>query len=326
MSRPLRIEYPNAWHHVMNRARRGQTLFKNGDDYACFLDLLQETADMFNIRISAYCFMPTHYHILVQTPEMNLARCMRHLNGVFTQRYNIRHKSDGTLFRGRYKSILVEQDSYLLQLVRYIHRNPFKADMVEKLDEYQWSSHRGYITRAKQWNWLYKDFILTMLTPNKGHQIKKYKQFVSIEDSQEIQQMFDRAYLPSILGSEGFVKWVKKVFFAEKRNKEIPDSKALAPDGESIIKTICRYYKIDEEKIFSVKRGTENEARNVAIYLMRKLRGEPLVKIGFTFNLTKHSSVSSVIERTGRKLQNDRRFKKRIKKISAMVIKGQEET
>ena len=68
---------------------------------------------MFNIRISAHCLMPTHYHILVQTPEMNLARCMRHLNGVFTQRYNVRHKSDGTLFRGRYKSILVEQDNIL---------------------------------------------------------------------------------------------------------------------------------------------------------------------------------------------------------------------
>ena len=250
---------------------------------------------MFNIRIAAYCLMPSHYHILVQTPEMNLARCMRHLNGVFTQRYNIRHKSDGTLFRGRYKSILVEQDSYLLQLVRYIHRNPFREDMVEKLDEYQWSSHRGYITRAKQWHWLYKDFILKMLTSDKRQQIKKYKQFVSIEDSQEILQVFDKKYLPSILGSEGFIKWVKKVFLTEKHNKEIPDSKNIAPDGESIIKTICSYYKIDEEKVFSVKRGTENEARNVAIYLMRKLRGDPLVKIGSIFNLTKHSSVSSVI-------------------------------
>ena len=120
MSRPLRIECPNAWHHVMNRARRGQMLFVDKDDYTCFLDLLRETSEIFNIKIFAYCLMPTHYHLLVQTPEMNLARCMRHLNGVFTQRYNIQQKCDGTLFRGRYKSILVEEDSYLLQLVRYI--------------------------------------------------------------------------------------------------------------------------------------------------------------------------------------------------------------
>jgi REP element-mobilizing transposase RayT len=122
MSRPLRIEYPNAWHHVMNRARRGQELFIGKDDYTCFLELLQETSEIFNIKISAYCLMPTHYHLLVQTPEMNLARCMRHVNGVFTQRYNIQHKCDGTLFRGRYKSILVEEESYLLKLFRYIHR------------------------------------------------------------------------------------------------------------------------------------------------------------------------------------------------------------
>jgi len=270
--------------------------------------------------------MPTHYHILVQTPEMNLARCMRHLNGVFTQRYNARYKSDGTLFKGRYKSILVDQDSYLLQLVRYIHRNPIRAGMVKKIDEYPWSSHRGYITRARQWSWLHKDFILSMLTSEKKRQIRQYKQFVSAEDSPEIRRVFDREYSPSILGSEGFVQQVKNLFFAEKRHREVPDSKILAPDGESIIKIVCRYYKIDEEKMFSVKRGTENEARNIAIYLMRKLRGEPLAAIGSTFNLAKYSSVSSVIERIERKLKNDVGFKKRIQEISEMVIKSQEET
>jgi len=310
----------------MNRARRGQTLFRDKDDYFCFLDLLQETSDMFRIRIAAYCLMPTHYHILVQTPEMNLARCMRHLNGVFTQRHNIRHKSDGTLFKGRYKSILVDQDSYLLQLVRYIHKNPIRAGMVKKIDEYPWSSHRGYITRARQWSWLYKDFILNMLTPDKGRQIKQYKQFVSEEDSPEIRRVFEKEYLPSMLGSEGFVRQVKNQFFAEKRHREVPESKILAPDAESIIKLVCRYYKIDEEKMFSVQRGTENEARNITIYLLRKLRGEPLATIGNTFKLSKYSSVSSVIERTGKKLQHDSGLKKRVQKISEMVIKSQAET
>ena len=82
---------------------------------------------------------------------------------------------DGTLFRGRYKSILVEEDSYLLQLVRYIHRNPERAGIVEKLDQYQWSSHKGYVSKAKKWNWLHKGFILSMLTSKKSHQIKHNK-------------------------------------------------------------------------------------------------------------------------------------------------------
>ncbi|MEA3223999.1 MAG: transposase, partial [Thermodesulfobacteriota bacterium] len=127
---------------------------------------LQKTADMFNVRVAAYCLMPTHYHLLVQTPDANLSRFMRHINGVYTQSYNARHKCDGTLFRGRYKSILVDADSYLLQLVRYIHRNPLRAGLVENLDQYTWSSHSGYISKAKKGDWLYKDFIFAMLT---GH-------------------------------------------------------------------------------------------------------------------------------------------------------------
>ena len=143
MSRPLRIEYPGAWYHVMNRGRRGERIFRSPKDYEVFIGLLQEAVELWDVRISAYCLMSNHYHLLIQTPQGNISRSMRHINGVYTQRYNRIHKCDGQLFRGRYKSILVEQDSYLLELVRYIHRNPVRAGMVEKLSEYLWSSHHS---------------------------------------------------------------------------------------------------------------------------------------------------------------------------------------
>ena len=114
MSRPLRIEYPNAWYHIMNRGRRAEKIFNDTHDFEIFIELLEETTEKWNLRISAYCLMPNHFHVLVQTPEGNLARSMRHLNGIYTQRYNKRHNCDGQLFRGRYKSILVSEDSYLL--------------------------------------------------------------------------------------------------------------------------------------------------------------------------------------------------------------------
>ena len=136
MARPLRIEYPGAWHHVMNRGRRGEAIYSDDTDYSLFTDLLKETAEMWNIRIAAYCLMPNHYHMLVQTPDANLSRSMRHLNGVYTQRCNNRHGWDGSLFRGRYKSILIDSDSYLLQAVRYIHRNPLRANLVTHIGEY----------------------------------------------------------------------------------------------------------------------------------------------------------------------------------------------
>ena len=127
MSRPLRIEYKDAWYHIMNRGRRGEQIFSKSSDHEIFIELLQEAVDLLDVRISAYCLMSNHYHLLIQTPQGNKSRCMRHINGIYTQRYNRSHKCDGQLFKGRYKSILVEQDNYLLELARYIHRNPLRA-------------------------------------------------------------------------------------------------------------------------------------------------------------------------------------------------------
>ena len=141
MSRPLRIQYPHAWYHVMNRGRRGEDVFTGKKDYNAFIDLLKELVEDYNVNIAAYCLISNHYHLLVQTPEANISRAMRHLNGVYTQRFNKINDCDGQLFRGRFKSILVDADSYLLELLRYIHRNPLESGMVDNINKYPWSSH-----------------------------------------------------------------------------------------------------------------------------------------------------------------------------------------
>jgi REP element-mobilizing transposase RayT len=117
----------------MNRGRRAENIFSAKTDYQVFIELLKECSELWNVNISAFCLMPNHYHLLIQTQDANLSRCMRHLNGVYTQRYNRSHHCDGQLFRGRYKSILVDEDSYLLQLVRYIHRNPLRAGLIDNM-------------------------------------------------------------------------------------------------------------------------------------------------------------------------------------------------
>jgi len=127
MSRPLRIEYPYAWYHVMNRGRRYEAIFEDKNDYSAFIELLQDSIDIFHIKVAAFCLMQNHYHLLIQTPEGNMSRSMRHINGVYTQRFNRIHGYDGHLFRGRYKSILIDADSYLLQVMRYIHREKEKG-------------------------------------------------------------------------------------------------------------------------------------------------------------------------------------------------------
>ncbi len=105
MSMPLRIQYPDAWYHIMNRGRRDEGIFTGKSDYTAFIDLLKELVENYNIKITAYSLLSNHYHLLAQTPDANISRAMRHLNGVYTQRFNRIHHFDGQLFRGRYKSI-----------------------------------------------------------------------------------------------------------------------------------------------------------------------------------------------------------------------------
>jgi len=323
MSRPLRIMYDGAWYHVMNRGRRGEKIFSCVDDYQAFIELLQESCRMWQVKIAAYCLMSNHYHLLLQTPQSNLSRCMRHINGIYTQRYNRLHHSDGQLFRGRYKAVVVDADSYLLELVRYIHRNPVRAGMEKKTGDYKWSSHKGYISKSRKWNWLYRDFVLEMFDPNKNRQLGVYKQFVSMVDSHEIEQFFKKKHIPAILGDDSFIDKIKEKYFKEKQHEEVPESKVLAPDVNRIKQAVCSKYRTSPEEMSVSRRGGRNEARNVAIYLIRQYTGEKLTIIGREFNVSKYSTVSSAVLKIRNELQKDKRLKKRINDIEKQFVNGQ---
>lgn len=321
MARPLRIQYSNAWYHVINRGRRGDQVFQIKDDYKRFIDVLYEAIELFALRISAFCLMPNHYHILVQTPDANLSRCMRHINGVYTQRFNSAHALDGQLFKGRYKAMVVAEDDHLLQLVRYIHRNPVRAGMTEKPEGYEWSSHKGYLSKAKRWDWLYKQAILSMLTKEPKEQIKKYRTFMGEDEDKDFLRLLSLKKWPSILGDNAFIEELKNRFFEKIRNIEIPDSKQLAPDIAQIKKVICGYYHIDENQLYYTKRAAFNEARAMGLFLTRQLRGEPLKIIGEHFKIENYSTVSSVIARFKRRIQSDRQLSKRLDQIRQTIMR-----
>lgn len=326
MSRPLRIQYPDAWYHVMNRGRRGEKIFETKEDYWSFVDLLEELDGVFYVKIAAYCLMSNHYHLLLQTPDANLSRSMRHLNGVYTQRYNRRHGCDGQLFRGRYKSIVVESDSYSLELLRYIHRNPLEAGLVDNLQKYPWSTHKPYLSDAKKWKWLHKDYILKLFSQSKPESIRLYKRFVLKETPEEINRIFGRRKLPAVLGSKSFVDRIKEKYFTLKNFEEIPETKRLAPDVDKIKSAVCRAYKIKEDELYVTRRGFFNEPRNVAVYLIRRVRNDTLKQVGEQFGIEKYSTVSSIVERVKSEMKADRRFKKRVQDLNEGIIKSQRQT
>lgn len=325
MARPLRIQFPDAWYHVMSRGKRGERIYADKGDYYAFIDLLRDCVEMWNIRVVAYCLMGTHYHILLQTPDANLSRCMRHINGVYTQYFNRTHGSDGQLFRGRYKSIVVDSDAYLLELLRYIHRNPIEGGMVDRLESYQWSSHKGYLSRSEKWNWLHKNYVLKIFSNNQNEALKGYRSFIRKEIPEEINRILGSKKWPSVIGTESFINWVKGTFFIEKRHVEVPDSKSLAPDSGRIKRAVCREYGINEEDLFISRRGVTNEPRNTVIYLMRQLMGSKLEEIGLEFNINNYSSVSTIIERTKRKAFTNHKLKKRIEKLKFELKVSQEQ-
>lgn len=194
---------------------------------------------------------------------------------------------------------------------------------MKRLDQYAWSIHRGFLSKAKKWNWLYKQFVLQMLTANKNRQILVYKQFMAQEQDQDLGRILDSKSLPSMLGSERFISWIKDRFFKKKKYKQVPAAKKLAPDLDTIISQVCRYYKVKPANLKTVRRGIENEPRDVAMYLIRSIRAEPLMRAGANFGLTQYSSVSSAVMRVKAKLQVDKKFKGCLQDIESNILKGQ---
>jgi REP element-mobilizing transposase RayT len=143
MARPLRIQFPGAIYHVTSRGNARQDIVADDRDRQAYFAVLARVVERYNWLCHAYCLMDNHYHLLVETPEGNLAYGMRQLNGLYTQRFNRRHGRVGHLFQGRYGAILVERESYLLELCRYVVLNPLRAGMVATPETYRWSSYRA---------------------------------------------------------------------------------------------------------------------------------------------------------------------------------------
>ena len=179
MSRPLRIEYPGAVHHVTSRGNARKKIFLSDSDREAFLATLDWVVDRFGWKCHAYCLMDNHFHLLIETPQANLSLGMRQLNGVYTQRFNRRHKRVGHLFQGRFKAILVDRDSYLLELSRYIVLNPVRAHMVTTADQYPWSSYLATVGAASKPDGLTIDWVLGQFAKTKAVSRKRYAVFVA---------------------------------------------------------------------------------------------------------------------------------------------------
>ncbi len=204
MARPLRLEFAGALYHVTARGDRREPIYVDEKDRAVWLEVLGEVCHRFNWVVHAYCQMTNHYHLVAETPEGNLARGMRQLNGLYTQRFNRGHGLVGHLFQGRYKAIVVQKESYLRELARYVVLNPVRAGMVERPEEWRWSSYRLMVSSDPIPNWLDGDWLLAGFGGRRSEAAEAYARFVLAGIGRA--SPLERVQHQLFLGDEAFVE------------------------------------------------------------------------------------------------------------------------
>lgn len=210
MSRSLRIQYPGAIYHVMTLGNDRKSIFLDERDRRFFLHSLAAILDEYNAVLYAYCLMSTHYHLLVETRDPNLAMLMRQVNGIYSRWFNHRHVQVGHVFKGRYVSRLVERQTYLLEVSRYIALNPVRAGMVRRPELFAWSGYRATAGYDPSPEWLSRGAVLEMVGGrNRRERERRYRGFV-LEGLRGMENTPAGPAMPAVWGSDRFQQKLRK--------------------------------------------------------------------------------------------------------------------
>jgi REP element-mobilizing transposase RayT len=305
MARPLRIEYAGAFYHITSRGNERRDIFKSDSERMRFLSYLESAVERYKAVIHAYCLMNNHYHLLLETPMGNLSEIMRHINGAYTTYYNIKRQRAGHLFQGRYKAIIVDKDEYAGELSRYIHLNPIRAKIVNKPEEYKWSSYRSYIGLEVPPKWLKVDFIHSYFGGRKKSAQRKYRSFVDSLADRRYESPLKEVVASTILGGIDFVKEIKDKYLSKRIvDRDVP---ALAELKKASIEEI-------KQAVEDIFRGDTNLARKAVLYISHRYSGRTLTEIGKHFQIGE-SGVTKASGRFHEMLDKDRGIKKKVQHI-----------
>jgi len=321
MARPLRVEYPGAYYHVINRGNAGEDIFKNDRDKEKFLQYLAITVERFSIVVHSYCLMSNHFHLLIQTQEANLSKAIQWLNVSYATYFNKKRQRQGHLFQGRFKAVLIEADEYLEQLSRYIHLNPVQAKIVATPVEFLWSSYPVFIGKAKNPEWLTTREILGHFGKRKNTAIKNYRSFVEEYDIAALEDPHKETFGGFILGDTPFIKWVQDTFLISRDNtQEIAELRKLKPrvSPADILARVCAEYKCNKEKVVN-KGGHNSRERAMAIYLARDLSGLYGKELGSFFGVS-GAAITMRYNQFSRELNKNKKLQKRVKKIKKKLL------
>jgi len=316
MARPLRIQFKDAHYHVIARGDELKPLFVDQRDFRKYIRLLHRYKGEFSVNIFAYCLMNTHIHMGIKTPLANLSQFMHALLTAYTVYYNWRHKRRGHLFQGRFKSPLVDKDSYLLELSRYIHNQAVRAGICSTSGEYQWSSYRFYITsRISQV--VSPEIVLNIMDENILVARKKYAKFVEAELGCEVQEEVKKK---GIYGSDEFQQKIRKMMKG-KSDKDLPEVRILRRGVEigTIKKAIARKLGFRVEFLEVKRRKDFLEARDLGLYLSRIITGKTFFEIGREFGNLHETVVSRRVKAVYELLQKNKKLRSLLDEIAEEI-------
>lgn len=299
MARQLRIEYANAFYHIIQRGIEKKQIFRSSQDKEKFLSYIDLAHTTYTAVIHSYILMDNHFHLILETPKANLSKIMHYLNMSYAAYFNAKYKRNGPLYQGRFKAILVQADEYIHLLSRYIHLNPVRAERANSPEEYPWSSYRYFISKQEPPRWLQTDFILSIMDNNALKAKLIYKQFILDGIGREKNSITDNTHKGFVLGNKDFFESIKKKFVNVEYNPEVPLIKELKYRKEVTLEYIVEM----AEKYLKNNRKLK---RKLGLYLSRKYTQKTLNEIaGFYGNIT-DTGVTQAFTRVQKTRQTDK--------------------
>lgn len=315
MARRPRVHFPGALFHVVSRGNQRQGIYKDDEDHRRFQALLGEVVKGHSITLYAYVLMPNHFHLLLEVGRSPLAKAMQSLLYRYTRHYNRRYRKIGHLFQGRYRAILCDRDSYLMELIRYLHLNPVRAGLSSDPSRYRWSSHRDYL-RGKSETGLAVDRGLALWGARRGQSIRAYRQFIrdGLTDGHrpEYYEVKEQRYL----GDEGFVEVVHRAM------DEQEESRPVRIAMGDVVQEIARRAGVSDKALLNKGRGrVGSRLRAEAAYVGREVGGISLTEAAKYLGRDL-STMSLALKRLEEELGRDQQHRKRLESICARLREG----
>jgi REP element-mobilizing transposase RayT len=333
MSRALRIQYPGAYYHVTCRGNERREIFRDEEDQKAFFRLLARSIEVFDVRLFAYALLPNHFHLLICTPKGNLSQFMRHFNISYTGSFNRKYQRSGHLYQGRYKAFLIDADSYLLEVSRYIHLNPLRMRSKEPLEK-RWqdllindsTSLPGYLDPQHRKSFVFYSTILEYFGSDSGKAIHGYKEFVAEAKAKDLPSPLEKGKGTGVVGKEDFLEEIKQLFGQDRRNKEYnreqPALRELGKvcDPDDLIDAYAKLLHQGREELTT--KGKQSTERAILMELLYRLCGMTQPSIGKLLGDIDYSAVSQARKRLHKRIENDpelgRTFHDRLRVLGEM--------